>query len=201
MRRRAARQRDRASTTETRKRDTGLTLLELVAATAIFALVSLMALQALTGGLIQRQVIETADAEQAALQRTLALLRQDLSAAVPLPWLPGSADQARPLARPSGGGFALSRAGLPAGFDPGDPGLARVVWRVDPTGQQLRRQVLPLMASASPEPPEHTILDGVSAIRLTPRGAWPEAPEGLPPGFELELETRRWGLLRLVVAR
>lgn len=181
--------------------DRGLTLLELVVATAIFALVSLMALQALQGGLIQRRLIESADAEQAALVRTLALLRQDLSAAVPLPWLPGAEDQARPLARLPGGGFALSRAGLPAVPDPGDPGLARIVWRIDAAGENLQRQVLPLMAAATPAPPAHVVLEDVTAIRLIPRGAWPEAPEGLPQGFEVELDTRRWGLLRVVVAR
>lgn len=181
--------------------DHGLTLLELVAATAIFALVSLMALQALQGGLIQRRVIETADAEQAALVRTLALLRHDLSAAVPLPWLPGAQDQARPLAGLPGGGFALSRAGLPVTTDPDDPGLARVRWRIDAAGERLERQVLPLMTSATPAPPMHVVLEDVTAIRLIPRGDWPNAPDGLPPGFEVELETRRWGLLRVVVAR
>lgn len=180
----------------------GLTLIELVAATAIFALVSVMALQALTGGLIQRRGIEAADAEQAALARLLALLRQDLAAAVPLAHRPAQGADGRALEPGQGLGFALSRSGLPVsqGGEPGDP-LARVIWRLDAGSGQLTRQVLPLVGGAGPAPPGHRVFDGVTGLHLLPLGDWPEAPEGLPPGLEARVETRRHGTLRVVVAR
>jgi general secretion pathway protein J len=178
----------------------GLTLIELVAATAIFALVSVMAMQALTGGLIQRAGIERADADQAALLRTLALLRQDLQAAVPLPHLPAAGPVGPPLDI-GPGGFALSRAGIePLPGQSGD-GFARVIWRVDPNAAQLLRQMVPLTGASGPLPTEVAMLPEVTSLRLIPRGDWPGAPEGLPPGLEAVIETRSQGTLRVVVAR
>jgi len=181
--------------------DRGLTLLELVAATAIFAMVAMMALQALTGGLIQRRVIEAADSHQAALMRALSLLRQDLQAAVPAPHLPATGAAGPALELLPAGGFALSRAGLPGLSGPDDPGLARVVWRIEAGQVRLIRRVLPLTGSEASVRPEQVVLEGVSAVTLIPRGEWADAPAGLPPGLEVVLETRDWGQLRLVVAR
>lgn len=171
--------------------DRGLTLLELVAATAIFALVAVMATQALTGGLIQRRALGGTAEQAAALARTLALLRQDLAAAVPLPHLPAAGPRGAPLEPLPTGGFALSRAAPDGGF-------ARVVWRVDPGRSELIRATAPLTGAGSPEAGE-ALLPGVTAIRLTPRG---EAPEGeLPPGLEAVIDTADRGTLRVVVAR
>lgn len=80
-------------------------------------------------------------------------------------------------------------------------GFARVVWRVDPNAATLMRQMVPLTLPASPAPPEVVLLEGVTSLRLTPRGDWRDAPAGLPPGFEVLIETRRHGTLRVVVAR
>jgi general secretion pathway protein J len=179
----------------------GLTLIELVAATAIFALVSVMAMQALTGGLIQRAGIERADADQSALMRSLALMRQDLESAVPLPWRPsaGASGPALVISGPSG--FSVSRAGVvPLPGQAGDE-FARVTWRVDPNAATLLRQSLPLNVPVIPAAPEVLMLDGVTALRLTPRGDWADAPAGLPAGFEVVVETRHHGTLRVVVAR
>lgn len=183
------------------RRDLGLTLLELVVATAIFALVGMMAVQALGVGLIQRRVIETADTEQAALMRALALLRQDFESAVPVPHHPASGPIGQPFEIRPGTGFALSRAGVaPLPGAAGD-GMARIVWRLDANAGRLLRQSLPLTGSAGSAGPEIAMLDGVTALSIAPRGAWMGAPAGLPPGFELRLDTRRFGSLRVVVAR
>jgi general secretion pathway protein J len=182
----------------------GLTLIELVAATAIFALVSVMAMQALNGGLIQRAGIERADTDQAALLRSLALLRQDLEAAVPLPHRPATGQTAPPL-EVGVAAFALSRGGVdPLPGQPGD-GFARVRWRVDPNAATLLRQMQPLTAGSGPPPPEVAMMQGVTSLRLIPRGDWDAGGEGqtpaLPPGLEVRVETRRHGTLRVVVAR
>lgn len=163
-------------------RDRGLTLLELVAATAIFALVAVMAVQALTGGLAQRRVIARVDAEQAELARTLALLRQDLEARVPLPHLPAAGGAEAALA-PRSGGFALSRAGVRAG-----DGFARVTWRVDAGEGRLLRRSQPLTGPGDPTAPEVAVMAEVAGLRLVPRAA----------GVEVVIESRRWGPLRVV---
>jgi len=62
------------------KGDRGLTLIELLAAMAILAVVSLMAVQTITGALFQREILERADAQGAQFVRALALLRRDLEA-------------------------------------------------------------------------------------------------------------------------
>jgi general secretion pathway protein J len=181
----------RAPRTPPRRADRGLTLIELVVATAIFALVAVMATQALTGGLIQRRVLSGAADQAAALARTLTLLRQDLETALPLPHLPAAGPQGAPIEALATGGFALSRAAA-------DGGLARVVWRVDPGRSELIRASAPLTGADRPGDAE-ALLPGVVSIRLIPRG---EAPEGgLPPGLEAVIETGDRGTLRVVVAR
>ena len=65
-------------------RDRGLSLIELVAAMAIFALVAVMGAQALGGMIRLRQGIAARSAEAAALDRTASLLRADLAAVVPM---------------------------------------------------------------------------------------------------------------------
>lgn len=177
-----------------RRPDRGLTLLELVVATAIFALVAVLATQALTGGLIQRRGLERAEAEGAELMRLLSLLRQDLDSAVPQPHRPSGEAGGPALAPDAGGaGFAISRAG------PGDL-LQRVRWRIDPGAATLWRRAGPLVG-AGDQGPEVAIAQGVTAIRVSPLGAWPDAPDGLPPGFEAVIESRRHGTIRMVVAR
>lgn len=168
--------------------DRGLTLLELVVATAIFALVSVLAMQALSVGLTQRRGLERVDAAQADLARTLTLLRQDLQARVPLPYLPAAGASGTALAVLPGGGIALSRAGASAPPGQAGGGFARVSWRVDAGDGRLLRRSQPLTGPGDPEAPEVAMMAEVAAIRLVPRDA----------GVEVVLETRRYGSLRLV---
>lgn len=206
----------------------GFTLIELVAALAVFALVSVMALQAMTGALRGSAALEGADAEAAALARSLTLLRRDLDALVPMPFLPPGAARAEPaLHAPEGAGVvALSLGGQPrAAAGPGAaPDLpVRAVWRHDRASGRLTRQLWPGLApsgsGAGAAAAEVTMLEGVTALRLrvldnrgtarppAPPGsedeAGPEAivgrPAPLPPGVVVELETTRFGALRLVV--
>lgn len=176
-------------------RDRGLTLLELIAATAIFALVSVMALQALSGGIVQRRVIQAGDADRSALLRTLALLRQDLEASLVLPAHGDEVPAPQRAESTAAGAFTLLRAGLPV--LPGQPGdgFARVVWRVDAgTGRLLRQSA----ARGGAEAPAMTMLEGVLALRLVTYG---EAGKDQPRGYQAVIETGRHGALRVVVAR
>lgn len=187
----------------------GFTLVELVAALAIFALVAVMATQALNGALRQRDALAARDDAAAALGRSLALMRRDLEAALPLGFLPAGADTREPALRVIGdapGGFALSIGGHPR--LPGEPGagMARVLWRVDPAREVLTRRHWPSLAPTRRNAggPARDMLEDVTALAIAPLGEWDgqiEDPDALPPGFEVVLQTRRHGRLRLVVVR
>jgi general secretion pathway protein J len=176
------------------KGDRGLTLIELLAAMAILAVVSLMAVQTITGALFQREILERADAQGAQFVRALALLRRDLEAAVPVPL--GIAEEGPlPVFEATPDGFTLMRAGL--GEGPGT--IGRVDWRVSAGGDLSRRITL-----AGEAGPAVTVLSGVRALRIAPlNGILPNAAEPLtlPGGFELTFEHAGQGSFRLVVAR
>ncbi len=147
----------------------GLTLLELVAAMAIFALVAVMGLQALSGSLRMRDALLDRAEATADLGQALALLRHDLGAALPLLFFPpGRGAPASALqALPSNRGFALSAGAL------GGDGVERVEWRFDPGTGLLSRQSWPTLYPVSPGQagPEVAMLDGVARIGL--RSYWP----------------------------
>lgn len=195
----------------------GLTLLELVAAMAIFALVAVMGLQTLGGMLRARDVTTAAAEDAAALARALALLRADLKSAADLPfWPPAAFEPDAPLLDYSAeeGWFALSteaRAVLPGAQT---AGTERVIWRFDRTGERLTRQVWPVLRPASEAAlaPETVLLEGIAGLRLRayagPEAGWvagwgqpgEAARTGLPRGIEIRLESDRYGPLRILVA-
>jgi len=180
----------------------GFTLIELLVAMAILAVVSLMAVQSLSGALFQRDILTRIDDDATELARALALLRHDLEAVAPVPRLDDDGAQLPSIAAASGG-VSLMRAGL--GALPGAPsgGFGRVDWELDAAGA-LTRQVTS-DASVEPNPSARvTIMTGVSALRLAAlRGSLPaaETPTELPPGFELILTHQRHGTIRIAVAR
>ncbi|MCL4189285.1 MAG: prepilin-type N-terminal cleavage/methylation domain-containing protein [Rhodobacteraceae bacterium] len=192
----------------------GFTLIELVAAIGIFALVAVMGLQALTMGIRAETGLDAAAAEDAALFRTLALLRRDLAAAVPVPFQPPLGAAEAPWTAPAGGNrLAVSVAGQPRLPGSAEAGLGRVEWRLDAATGVLYRRFWPMLAprEAAGAGPELAMLAGVESLALDefPPGAEPrenpfdagEAPPAqLPQGFEVRLRTTRHGTLRLVVA-
>ena len=161
----------------------GLTLIELVAALALFALVAVMGLQALSANLRMRDRLTGMEQQAAELSLGLSLLRNDLSALLPL------------LFHPAGGGsrsaIHLSQDGLTLSFSIGGQpelptgagqdlgqdvglGLHRVEWRLDVARQQLLRRVWVVMSPASEQSvsPEVVYLSGVTGFSL--RSNWPE---------------------------
>lgn len=155
-------------------RDRGLTLIELVVAMALFALIAVMGVQALSGSLRMRDRLAEIDTETAQLGTALALLRHDLGAVVPLRFFAPGAPPAPAVALdPAGRVLGLSLAGQPALVPRPGPGLARVDWRFDPgTGTLARRHRDALYPAAPGRPaPEVTVLTGVDGWRL--RSFWP----------------------------
>lgn len=203
----------------------GLTLIELVAAMAVFALVAIMGLQALSGSLRLRDALVTRADQGAALARAVALVRQDLSAALPLAFFPPGAARPQSAVEGNASGFRLSRGGLSS--DGGAPRLGRVEYTLE--GEALQRRVWPTPTPATPGQlgPALPVMGGVVALRLRsywPPGVWAEGlrpPQGgaaprsagdedggglalssyssaLPLGIEVTLVTRDFGEIVLV---
>jgi len=197
--------------------DRGLTLLELVAVLAIFSLVAVMGLQSLSGMMRARDRLTVADEEAAALARGLTLLRRDLKAADDAAFWPPEAPEPQPALLDQSaaeGWFALTTAGRASLPDRQTAGRARVIWRHDREAERLTRQVWPVLRPASDTAlwPEITVLDRVAGLRLRAYAGredgwiagWGQPDQALrpalPKALEVEIESLRHGLLRVMVA-
>lgn len=165
--------------------DRGLSLIELVAAMAVFALVAVLGAQALGGMIRMRGTLEARAAETAALAQALSLLRADLSAAVPMLFYPPGRGAPQSALMLRGGVLAISAGGQPA-LDP-DPealGLQRIEWQLQ--GGRLSRRIWPALtpARAASRLPAMTVLDGVSALQVRSYwdgAGWVEGTAALKP--------------------
>lgn len=182
----------------------GLSLLELVVAMALFALVAVMGMQTLGGTLRTRDSLQARDSRDTSIAVTLALLRHDLDRAVPQLFTPRDAPAQSALqALPEGFGLTIlpeARAVLPR----------RVEWRRDPTtGQVSRRSWAGLSPPADQAPPWRVVQDGIDSMRIRVLDAddWRDLPDStltatlndtLPRAIELRLEIAGIGPLRLL---
>jgi general secretion pathway protein J len=181
------------------RRDAGLTLIELAVALAIFALVAVMGMTALTAMTRQQASLSARAAGAEALDRTLSLLRADLRAGVPLLFdLPAGGGSSSALAARRDG-FAITLAGQPVMA--GDPAgtILRARWTLDRRSATLTRQVLRTDAATAPTAPEVTLLSDVRDLRLRSYrrdSGWSDGPghadgglsSELPDGVEVTLE-------------
>lgn len=159
--------------------DTGLTLIELVAAMAIFALIAVMGLQSLTATLRTRDRLADMSHANAALSLPLALLRGDLTATVPMLFYPPGGATPQSAVRLAGADGAarilsFSIAGQPVLDAAGAPRVAafhRVEWRL--ADGILHRRVWPVLdPAAEARSPEVAVMEGVS--RMAVRSYWPQ---------------------------
>jgi len=189
----------------------GFTLLEVLVAMAIMALLSLSAYEVLQGVLTSDQVgAERLDSLQA-LQRTMLRLDQDVNQLVGRPArTDGEAD---PRLLSSGDylfdsdsqaiglvhlGWSNPLSKLPRSS------LQRVIYRVKDEQLQRGSFLYPDPAIGS-QPRYQVLMDGVTGLRLRyyAEGSWHErweSPQQLPEGLEITLETRAFGELRRVFA-
>ncbi len=189
----------------------GFTLVELLAAMAIFALLAVMAF----GGLRQLLDVQehaTAEAEALAqLQRVYQLLAQDMEQAVDRGIRDEYGNPAAAMQADSqqGVGLGLTRRGWrnPAGA--ARSSLQRVVYAL--AGGTLTRYSWWVLDRAQDSAArEQVLLEQVQALQvrfLDLRGEWHDSwpafdpaqgntAEGLPRALEFVLETERWGRLR-----
>lgn len=196
------------------RRDSGITLIELVVAMALFALVAVMSLQALTGMLRARDRLAGLSQDSAQLSLALTLLRRDMAAAVPVLFhTPAGLPVAALEMADPGPRLGLSLAGQAGPETPDFTGFHRVEWRYDSRARTLTRQAWPVLhpARESQRGPAVAMLEGVTGFGLrfhdgeTGWQDWSALPPGalsdrLPDALEVTLSTERHGRLVLVEA-
>ncbi|MYM55953.1 type II secretion system protein GspJ [Thalassovita mangrovi] len=155
----------------------GITLIELVVAMAIFALVAVMGAQALTGMIRMRDDLSDRSDGNAELAQAASLIRADLSAALPMLFYPPDNGAPQSAMRQRGDVFALTVGGQPV-MRPGPGGdlpataRQRVEYRLDRDTRTLLRRSWAALTPARTEAlsPEMPVMTGVTALRL--RSYW-----------------------------
>jgi len=151
-----------------RRADAGLTLIELVVAMSVFALVAVMGVQSLTGTLRINDRLTAMDIRTAELGQALALLRNDLSALVPMLFYPPGQAPRSSLEQTDGARVLhMSLAGQPLA-DAAHTDRHRVEWRLDPAGGVLTRRHWPTLIprDADQRSDETIVLTDVTEMRL-----------------------------------
>jgi general secretion pathway protein J len=174
----------------------GFTLVELIVALAIFALLASAGVALLRSGADSTRMAAARSDETARLLRLRALLIDDLGQAAPrrvrdsnavlLPAFAGTRGDRRdePL-------IALTRRGWTNDDALPRASLQRVEWRLSPAGA-LERRAWPMLDGAEPGPPA-VLMTGITGARLRFRreGAWSDRwddPAGLPDAVEIALD-------------
>lgn len=194
-------------------RQRGVTLLELLVAVAIFALIGVAAYTALFSVLDAREATERQSERLAAVQYAVGALVSDLEQVVNRPVRSIQAAQRLPVVAQPGAGpaLAVTRGGWfnPAGLPRST--LVRAQWSLD--GNRLVRSWRGRPdALAGVEPERRVLLERVDAIDFRFQDgagewhdSWPPlnanpADVGLPRAVELSLQLPDWGEIRRLVA-
>lgn len=195
----------------------GFTLLELLVALAIFAVLSVLAYGGLRNVLDTRAQVEVEAARLTALQTTFTLIERDVEQALARSVRDNYGDTQPAL---TGGGnklLELTHAGLRNPALQARSQLQRVAYQLkDGHLQRLTWPVLDRAPNSVPQQAE--LLSGIATVEVlfydqnfTPQRAWPlpdtgsTAPQMLPRAVEVSIELTGWGrvtrLFRVVDAR
>lgn len=166
--------------------EAGFTLVEMLVALAVFAIVSAVGLALAASALGATARAGTAFETVADLERMRRALASDLGQAAPRVSL-GADGRPLPAFLLTPEGFVLVRRGVSGLL----PSVQKVAWGFD--GRRILRQTWPRVDGAEPGPPV-VMLEGISAVRLRVAGdqgwqeGWqPDSPEALPRALELVL--------------
>lgn len=200
--------------TQPPRNDHGMTLMELIVVLAVFGLVAILSLQALSGTLRHRDRLVELDTKTAGITTMLSLLRSDLQAAAPLLFHApdGSIRSA----------FVINSAQTQLDFSvggrvdlPGEvsAGIGRVIWRYDVRQGQLTRQSWPVLIPADKTSlsPEVVMSDGVTGMEirtLDPNRGWVSGTDpnnsgtssNLPFAADVILQTADFGRISTLVS-
>jgi general secretion pathway protein J len=164
--------------TQNTPNDRGMTLMELIVVLAVFGLVAILSLQALSGTLRHRDRLVEIDTKTASITTMLSLLRSDLHAAAPLLfYAPDGSIQSALVINPSQTQLEFSVSGrvdLPGEMS---ARTGRVIWRYDASQGQLVRQSWPVLipANVTSLSPELVMAEGITNIEvrtLDPNLGW-----------------------------
>ena len=204
-----------------RRGESGVTLLELLIALAVFAIIGVASYASLFAVLDARAATQARADRLAAVQHAVHRIADDLRhtvdrsarAASPAARLPLTTEPEVPDGgqdRAGAGAFALTRGGWanPAGLPRST--LARVTWLHD--GNRLLRRVRASVdGGPNQEPLTRVVLEGVNGVTLRFRGdgetwhdRWPPLnhdwrADDLPRAVEVTLELRDWGSIRRLI--
>lgn len=196
-----------------RRRQHGLTLIELLIATAVFAMVGVMVYGALFSVLDSREATDRQAQRLAAVQYAVTRLADDLRQVVDRPVRSQVPTEGAPLFTPTDGMrvLTLTRGGRPNPADQLRSSLARVHWVLDEDNRLLRATQAHADVLPGREPQRRVLLDNVEAveIRFLDRASrwhqrWPTGDTGagamkLPWAVEFTLVLADWGeIVRLI---
>jgi general secretion pathway protein J len=191
----------------------GFTLIEILVAMAIFAIVAYMAYGGFAAVLKQQQIVDASTARLRAVQFTVRQLTNDFAQLQPRPireelgegWRDALIAGGRELQAAE-----LTRAGWPNPLARSRSTLQRVAYRVE-DGTLIRSYWPVLDRLLEEEPVETELVDGVTELRFRFLGAdgewveqWPAAdtaaePRLIPRAVEITLELDDWGeIIRIV---
>lgn len=182
-------------------RRAGFTLVEMLVALFVFALLATAATALLSFGVDARERVTARLDDAAALTRTRALLGADLAQAAPRPWR-DAAGLMQPAFTATPAGLTLVRRGWANPDGAARASLQRVQWRL--VDGRLERQAA-AMVDGTPLGPPAVLLTGLERleVRVIADRGWrtdwrPAVPDGLPQGVELTLTGPAIGTLRQV---
>jgi len=193
----------------------GVTLLELLVALAVFAVIGVAAYTALFSVLDARSATERQSERLAAVQRSVGALTDDLRQIVDRPVRALQPAQQAPLVAQPGqpGLIEFTRGGWPNPAELKRSTLARVQWTLDDGRLRRYAQARP-DAQPDPEPTRRVYLREVASAEfrfLDGEGEWrdqwpplnraPGAGQStLPRAIEVVLELDDWGEIRRLIA-
>ena len=200
-------------TTPRRAHSAGFSLLELLVAVSVFALLGAMAYGGLESVLRADRATRAQDERLAELQLAVSILQRDLAQASTRAVRDALGDRQPALSQGQGGlaQLELTRAGWRNPVDRLRSHLQRVRYRVEE--DRLQRAFWPMLdRPPGTQPSESVLLDGVESITwrfLDGEGnwhsSWPPATASEPPltllprAVEITLELERWGEIRRLV--
>ncbi|MGJ8669436.1 MAG: type II secretion system minor pseudopilin GspJ [Oceanococcus sp.] len=193
----------------------GFTLIELVAAMAIFAMLSVMAYGGLVALINTRDGLDSSYQRMQAWQMTVHRLRTDLTQARQRPIRDEFGDYQAALHEPEEGRLEFTHGGRRNPLVQARSSLERVAWFLDTDGTLVRQNWLNLDRGQSEVPLKTVMLKGIEELQWRYLDSsdewvedWPPASLAstqaiditLPRAVELTLESKRLGELRFLFA-
>lgn len=179
-----------------RQRQRGFTLVEVLVATAVFAIMSALAWGGLNAVIRTREVLVAEQQDFARMLRAVGMLERDLLGAVARP-VRGNYGEPLPALQGDGDHLELTRLGFASALIDARSNLERVVYQQD--GNTLKRGRYAVLDRAAGSLPEFTpVRDRLRRVHfryMDAQGQWLDAwprrddkPEALPRAIEFRLD-------------